>query len=68
MEMTWSHGNSDESGFILKLISWINFNLFLKKVFISVKIVFEVDQIKCVSIEYSFNEIFGSPYNDLVIC
>ena len=27
---------------------------------------FEVD--KCVTTEYSFNEIFGYPYNDLVIC
>ena len=29
------NGNSDESGFILKHISWIPFNLFLKKVSIS---------------------------------
>ena len=49
--------NSDESGFILKHISWIHFNLFLKKAFISLwKLCLKLT--KCVTIEYSFNEIF----------
>ena len=53
---TWN-GNSDESGFILKHISWIHFNLFLKKVSISLwKLCLKLR--KCVTIEYSFNEIF----------
>ena len=53
---TWN-GNSDESGFILKHFSWIHFNLFLKKVSISLwKLCLKLT--KCVTIEYSFNEIF----------
>ena len=53
---------------IFKFFSWNRFNLFLKKVLISLgKLCLKLTI--CVTIKKIFNELCGYPYNnDLVIC